>query len=535
MSVSRIFLVCGLAALALAARTYGIFNGSIFVDDVWSLAGATGHSLDIRLDGRPAGESYADPQGPVPASFFLEYLKPQPGNNPWHVAVVSSAAESHPPLYQVFLYLWMCAFGYTIAAGRAFSLFFSLASILLLFGLARRLAGERAAWIACLLCAVAPFQSYLAVQVRGYTLYSFLVLATAWLTFEILEQGPGADRVRLLTWLGVAGILTHYYFVIYSFLQGLALLTQRRSRSTAVRVGTVWTAVIAALGFYALVQPCWLVHPPKLLAQDVSWMIIQTAAGLTDLLVFLPEARDPLTLPASLLQTIGIRFLLVAALGVAMLVAARNLPRRHMVFLLTWLAAPILLIFAMDWLRDTQTVNTARYYAGSSFASYLLLAAGLAQLKPVVRWPVTAFVVLVMLTDQLAYRALPTGTFVDGSDCRQAAMTIGSGWKSQDLVIVQSSYGSAPISLAYYLPPQAPMLALIYFLRPEQGPIAMSPSLDTLQPRLEKWVAGKPHIWVLRMFTDVSARDMDSWLLARYRRVNGYRYGSLLLFEMAAK
>src|ERR1035437_1202412 len=168
---SRALLACGLLAVAFAARSYGLFESSIWIDDIWSIAAATGHSLDVRWDGMSAGETYANPQGPVPASYFLDYIAPQPGNNAWRVARDTFGTESHPPLFYILLHFWMSAFGYSVAAGRAFSLLLSLLAIPLLFCVARRFAGEPAAWIACLFCALAPLQTQLALQVRSYALF----------------------------------------------------------------------------------------------------------------------------------------------------------------------------------------------------------------------------------------------------------------------------------------------------------------------------------------------------------------------------
>ena len=533
---SRALLACGLLALAFAARTYGLFESSIWVDDVWSIAAASGHSLDVHFDGMPAGENYADPPGPVPASYFLQYLKPRPGNTAWKVAIDTFATESHPPLFYLLLHFWMSAFGYTVTVGRALSLLFSLTALVVLFFLARQVAGETAAWIATLLCAMAPIQSQLAIQIRGYALFGLLVLATTSLTFNVLEQEWEAspNRARLLTWLGVTGMLTHYYFSIYSFLQGLALLTQRRLWSTAGKVGAIWTAVLAALGWYFLVQPSALAQPWMKNPWDAPLLLLNGSGALSDLLVLDPDHSLAIWFPAR--PAMAIKFLLVSAVGMLLFVAARHLPKRHMVFLLIWLCGPVSLMFVLDIARQSGTVMTARYFCGSSFALYLLLGAGLAHLKPVARGAVTAFLVLVMLAGQIALRVLPVGTFSDGDDCRRAAIRIGSGWKPQDIVVVLSNYSSMVISLAYYLPPETPVLPLIYLPRAEPGPVVMRANLDTLRPRLNRDLAGTRHLWVARSFTDGDSSQMlEAWLRERYRTVSAKRYGSLVVTELIVK
>ena len=529
-------LGCGLLAVAFAARSYGLFTSSIWADDVWSMAAATGHSLDIRLDGMAAGETYADPPGPAPASAFLKYIQPQAGNSPWRVARDAYATESHPPLFYILLHLWMRLFGYTVASGRAFSLLLSLAAIPILFVLAHRMAGETAAWIACLLCAVAPFQAQIAIQIRGYALFGLLVLATAALTFEILDHDSNPKRMRSLILLGITGLLTHYYFAVYAFLEGLALLTQRRLLRTAIIVGVVWTALLTAITYYFLVQPSGLAEPWMHGPWEAPLLLLNAGAAVTDLLVLNPDESLKVFLAAAPLLLAAIKFLLVAVVGALMFAASRQLPTRQLVFLLTWFVGPVALMFMLDLLRHSGTVMRARYFAGSSFAFYLLLATGLAHLKPAVRGTVTVFLVLVMLASQDALRVLPVGTLAEGYDALRTATAIGGEWQPQDLVVVLSNYGSAPVSLAYYLPPQTPMLSLVYLPRAEAGPVVMPASLDGLMARLNEGIAGTPHIWVIRCYDDViSSGKLENWLGPRYRTVKTLRFGSLFLKEMTAR
>jgi mannosyltransferase len=529
----RALLACALLVVAFAARTYHLFDSSIWADDVWSIDVAAGHALEVRLDGQVPGESYSDPWGPAPASWFVKYMQPLPGNNLWRVASDTFAQESHPPLFYITLHFWMDVFGYSVSAGRAFSLLLGLASLPVLFLFAQRMAGETAAWIACFLYALAPLQTQLAIQVRGYTLITFLVLVTTWLTFEILENGPNPKRVRPLIWLGVTGLVTHYYFAIYAFLQGLALLTQRRLFRTAVRVGAIWTAILAALVLYMKCQPTAISQPWMNSPWDAPLLLLNAASAMTDLLVLSPNETLKVFLAAQPALAIVIKFLMVVTVAALLLVAQRKLPQRHAIFLLIWMAAPVLLIYTMDLLRRSGTAMTARYFAGSAFAFYLLLAAGLANLKPVMRAAGTVFLLALMLSCQVALRIVPTGYLVEGYDAKRTAAVITSNWKPHDLVIVLSDYGCVPISVAYYLPPDTPLLSLVYLPRKELGPVVMPMTLETLEPRLEQGVGSTPHLWVARSFPDISSSmKLDAWLAKRYRRLNARRYGGMLLAEL---
>src|SRR5258708_355520 len=222
---------------------------------------------------------------------------------------------------------------------------------------------------------------------------------------------------------------------------------------------------------------------------------------------------------------------MVAAL---LFVVAGHLRGRRMVFLLAWLAGTMALMFTLDIVRQSINVVTPRYMVGLSFALYILLAAGLARLGAIARTASTAFLVLAMVAGQWALRVLPAGTLVeDGADFQRASMEIRRGWQPNDLVVVQASYGSVPISLAYYLPPQTPVLALIHLPRREKGPVVSPPNLDDLEPRLNQWASGRSHLWVLRTTASVPALTLDAWLRDQYKTRHAYPLGWVILKEMA--
>jgi len=217
-------------------------------------------------------------------------------------------------------------------------------------------------------------------------------------------------------------------------------------------------------------------------------------------------------------------------------VAARGLPNRYTVFLLVWLWGPVLLIFTLDIARNSATALTARYFAGSAFAFYVLLAAGLAYLKPLARAAATTFLVSIMLAGQCALRVLPMGVLADGFDAQRAAAQISAEWQPEDLVIVVGTYGCVPISLAYYLPPQTPMLPLIYLPREEPGLVVAPATLDGVWPRLDK-VSATPHIWVVTSFSDQALNaKVNDWIGARYRLSNEpRRYGGISVKGLTLK
>src|SRR3954468_6315426 len=103
--------------------------------------------------------------------------------------------DGSPPLYYLLLHGWMGLLGRSEAATHALSLLFALLAIPVAFWAARRLLGERAAWVAALLTALNPFLSDYAQETRMYSLLVLLALITAacWLR-ALAVVGPAHVR-----------------------------------------------------------------------------------------------------------------------------------------------------------------------------------------------------------------------------------------------------------------------------------------------------------------------------------------------------
>jgi uncharacterized membrane protein len=151
-----------------------------------------------------------------------------------------TAGDIHPPLYYILLRGWLILMGYPtghadaagigleVAAGF-FSLFFGVLLICLIYALARRLAGPRAALIAAALAAFSPYHIWYSQEVRMYTLGAvFGVVVTAALVQIANRKSQIANRKSQITnrksqianckwWAiyavaAVAGMYTLYYF-----------------------------------------------------------------------------------------------------------------------------------------------------------------------------------------------------------------------------------------------------------------------------------------------------------------------------------
>jgi 4-amino-4-deoxy-L-arabinose transferase-like glycosyltransferase len=201
---------------------------SLWADEFFSLAMATGHSLEHRAtDAQPQLGDFVEPQGPVPAAEFRRYLQHEsPPATPARVIRAVLLSDTSPPLYYLLLEGWTLIFGTSDLALRLFSVSFSIASLPPLAALARRIAGPRAAIASCVLFAFSPLVVYYATEGRMYSLLIFLALTTSLASLLLQERGPQVGYCLLWVALSAAGFLTHYFFVFPWLANAAFLLLQ---------------------------------------------------------------------------------------------------------------------------------------------------------------------------------------------------------------------------------------------------------------------------------------------------------------------
>lgn len=135
------------------------------------------------------------------------------------------ARDVSPPLYFLVLALWSRIFGAGEVSVRALSALGSVAGLLLIFPVLRRLAGERVALMATFLGAISPMSIRYAQEARMYALLIPLASLAAWLTARELDR----DRPRwaALMLANVALLYTHAFGALVILLELVAALVVR--------------------------------------------------------------------------------------------------------------------------------------------------------------------------------------------------------------------------------------------------------------------------------------------------------------------
>jgi uncharacterized membrane protein len=125
--------------------------------------------------------------------------------------------DVHPPLYYVLLKVFSSFFNYSVFGIRFFSLIFGLLGIWAVYLFTKELFNKKAALFASLITAVSPFAIQYSQEGRMYSMFSFLVVLSAY----FLIKGLKSDGYRYYILWGIfwgLSLLTHYMGIIFGLL-----------------------------------------------------------------------------------------------------------------------------------------------------------------------------------------------------------------------------------------------------------------------------------------------------------------------------
>ena len=425
-SWSLVLLVCA----AMILRIVLALRPGVWGDEIFSLAMATGHSLEqSAMEARQVLGDFVQPPQVTPSSSFRRYAEHEhPAAGPGRVVRAVLLSDTNPPLYYLLLSAWTRVTGTGDQALRFFSLFWAGLTLLFLWRLGCDLGDRGVAWTAVVLYAWSPVSVFYSIEGRMYSMVWCLATALAWLTLRLARVG--APPARAAAWVGVAvaGLYTHYFFAFVVLACGLWMLLWpgRVSRLAALGLGVVTAAAVAP----------WYGQVPASLAR---WRV--TGSWLSDPLHWPEFATRPFELAWSLLaggSHWGGSPIVDGALAALYVLLAFWLLRggkltgqftvdRRLVWL--WMVVAVLGPYALDLVRHTSASRIPRYALGALPAAMLLVAfavqplssraraafTGLmllgwtAGLAPIVRQPSRPGAVYGALGSELERRVTPDG------------------------------------------------------------------------------------------------------------------------------
>jgi dolichyl-phosphate-mannose-protein mannosyltransferase len=496
-----VLLLCA----ALLLRMVLAFRPGLWGDEIFSLAMASGHSLEHpAAEADPTRGDFVQPADVEPSSVYRRYVEhtdPPAGIGRISRAVLLS--DTSPPLYYLLLNGWTRLLGTGDAALRLFSLLWAVLAAPLIWLIGRELAGRTAAWTALVLYAWSPASVFYSVEGRMYSLVWFLAAALAWQTLRVSRTG--ARPVSLVIWLVVAtaGLYTHYFFLFVwlAFSAWLLLWPGRLPRAAAALL--VAAAAAATVPWYAKV--------PVALGR---WRV--TGAWLAEPLHWPETATRPFELAWSLLaggSLWGGSPLLDGGLAVAYLLLVvwtvrrgrlRDLFTAHRLLLWGWLAAAVLGPFIFDLIRHSGASRVPRYVLSALPAAMILVAIGIEPLRPKAR---AAFAGLVLVAWTAGLWPIVTHRDRPGAVYRAMAEEMERWASPADLILVHS-VPSGVIGLSRYLPRDVPIASWI-------EPLGLRRVPQDLEPLL----AGRARVALIQVHHLGRASPAEPWLREHARLV----------------
>ena len=497
-----------LLGAALLLRVMLALRPGLWGDEIFSLAMATGHSLEHpAAEADPALGDFVQPAGVEPSSTYRRYVEQQdPPAGIGRVARAVFLSDTSPPLYYLLLHGWTRALGTGDAALRLFSLLWAVLAAPFLWLLARDLAGRTAAWTALVLYAWSPASVFYSLEGRMYSLVWFLAVALAWQTLRVSRTG--SRPAALATWLvlAAAGLYTHYFFLFVWFAFGawLLLWPGRLPRPAAALLVAVSAAAAAP----------WYARVPEALGR---WRV--TGRWLADPLRWPEIATRPFELAWSLLaggSLWGGSPLVDGGLAIAFLLLVlwtvrrgrlRELFTPDRLLLWGWLAAAVLGPYVFDLIRHSGASRVPRYVLSGLPAAMILVAIGIDPLRP--KWR-AAFAGLVLLAWTAGLRPIVDRPDRPGAVYRALAAELQHWAGPADLLLVHS-VPSGVIGLSRYLQRDVPLASWIEPLGLRQAP-----------RDVELLLAGRARVALIQVHHLGKASPAEPWL-RRHARLIGHQ------------
>ena len=517
----ELWILLAIVMLGLALRVGLLGRSGLWADEVFSLAIATGHSLEQpAAAAQPELGDFVELDHAVPAIEFSKYLKHEhPVESPARVIRAVLLSDTSPPLYYLLLYGWTRVFGTSDTALRGFSILCWLACLPFFVAVARRVAGREAVVASCVLFAFSPLAIYYSNEGRMYSLLWLCVLATTWASIVLHKRGGNVGVYTVWVLASAGGFLTHYFFFFpWLAMVGYLMINPEKLRRVHLLVSLALTGVLI-LPWYA-----------KLPQSAANWRITQgwlklypghfnRLAGSLDLVTqfFSGHAHE---------LWLGNRASYIAALilfGIVFVLMIRRsraeLFRQDRLFLWLSFAAACLGPLAYDLVQHTYMAAKPRYAIAALPASYLLAAIGFACLRPRMVVTMLCLICLAWMPNILSIYRNPS-PWLPMREIARAATVNGS---PSDLVLVHS-IPSGVLGIARYATGPAPIASWVEQLKNRRTPES-----------LQQLAAGRTRILFVKVHDAGAPAPEEDWLRANAQVLHETKLGIGAVVEFQLK
>lgn len=456
-----VFVALSLVLTGVGLRVVAASQTGLWADEIFSLAMATGHSLE-----HPAAAAdtelgdFAEPRGAVPPAAFRRYVEQEtPAAGPRRIVRAVLLSDTSPPLYYLLLNPWTRLFGTGDAALRLFSVFWAVASLPLVWLVGRQVgeADRRTPWSAAVLFALSPVALLYSAEGRMYSLVWFTSLALWWSTLRLSRDSGGLRDGVLWVAAGVAGLLTHYFFAFVWLTCAVWLASRTHGGRRRAVVTLAGLTMLAVLPWYLEVPTSlarWRVTEGWL-AGDLAWP--GALARPLGLAMEQLSGRTPMGGWEQARLVVGA----TAVILIGVLLTKRRLrwlfeDERLLLWALAAAACTGPLVF--DILRHTTTTTVPRYALTALPALLLLLAAALARIPTWLHVTLLGAIALAwtpgLLDTAFTERSRPWQPYPEIARRLEARVGL-------DDVVILSSIPSGVVGVARYLDEEIPLVSWV--------------------------------------------------------------------------
>lgn len=505
-----------LVAVALLMQAALFPRQSLWADEIFSLAMATGHSLEQPADrADPAQGDFVQGDTARTAADWRRYIQHEtPAAGPGRVVRAVFLSDTNPPGYYLLLSGWTRLLGASDWTLRIFSVVWSVACIPLIMRIAARVGPPSLGLMAAALFVFCPPACYYFAEGRMYSLLWFCTVAAIYFTIRL-----GESPVRLwpsVMWVLVsaAGLLVHYFFVFpWAAMVGFLMVKPGSDRR--------WWLVLRCVLVGALILPWYLRLPESLQAWRVTmdWLNLRPSgfgrfSAARDLLLQFLSGRT-----LSLWHTPhAIEFLALGAIAIAAGVTTWRLRARVFagprLLIWLWLVAAWSGPLAVDAWRGTYTAGIPRYAIAGLPAACLLIAGGLAGVGA--RWRMV-LLATILGAWSVSLVSIYRWRWRSGSPTREVAMAVAAKGDPAELILVHS-IPSGVLGLANYAAPTAEIASWVGQLGTRRVP-------DSLRSLL----AGRALVRFVRIHDVGEPAPEETWLRENAVVVNESRIGPALV------
>jgi hypothetical protein len=519
---TRVLFLLALSLIALVIQVLLFKRQSLWADEIFSLAMATGHSLEHPArKADPARGDFVQGGTARPAAEWQQYLQHEkPAAGIRRVVRAVSLSDTSPPLYYVFLYEWTRVFGVSDAALRSFSVLCSLLCLPLIVALSNCVGPGSLGPIATTLFVFSPSVVYYFAEGRMYSLLWLATLAAAWLTTRLRREESGLVTLAAWSIVAAAGLLVHYFFVFPWAAMIVFLLLRPGGCGRGKLIVGCLVAALAVLPWYMNLRASlneWRITGDWLTLEPSGFSRL---AATRDFALQFFSGRA-LSLWPTPRWAIVVALLVIAS---AALYAGVRLRWRALagdrLLLWLWLAAAVAGPVVFDFLRGTYVVAISRYGLPGAPAACILMAGAFAAMRG--RWRM-GLVTLLVAVWCISIAGMYRWRWRSGAATREVARAVAGRANSEDVVLVHS-IPSGLLGVARYADPAAKIASWVGQLAPGRAP----ESVVSL-------IAGSSRVRFVRIH-DVGAPAVEEkWLRDHATVEKEHRFGDARVIDFRPK